>query len=50
MRVISFSVLALTLFAACGDTDRPLRDLQSAGGGPEAFAVIPQERLDIPAD
>ncbi|WP_341367470.1 DUF3035 domain-containing protein [Yoonia sp. BS5-3] len=45
---VTFS-LALFLVAACGDTDRPLRDLQAAGGGPDEFAVIPQEPLEIPA-
>ena len=49
MRAITLSVLVLLVVAACGDTDRPLRDLQSAGGGPDEFAVIPQEPLEIPA-
>lgn len=49
MRAITFSVLALSLAAACGNTDRPLHDLQAAGGGPDAFAVIPVGPLEIPA-
>lgn len=48
MRAITFSVLALILMAACGDTDRPLRDLKSSGGGPDEFAVIPVGALEIP--
>lgn len=48
MRKFTISVLALTLIAACGNTDRPLRDLQAAGGGPDAFAVIPVGPLEIP--
>lgn len=50
MRGIVKTVVALLFVAACGNTDRPLRDLQSAGGGPDEFAVIPQEPLVIPAD
>ncbi len=49
MRGPVISVLALVFVTACGDTDRPLRDLQSAGGGPDEFAVIPQEPLEIPS-
>ncbi|EBA11277.1 DUF3035 domain-containing protein [Roseobacter sp. CCS2] len=48
MRALSFSVLALILVTACGNTDRPLRDLRSAGGGPDEFAVIPLGPLEIP--
>lgn len=49
MRALTFSVLALMLVTACGNTDRPLRDLRSAGGGPDEFAVIPLEPLEVPA-
>lgn len=49
MRALTFSVLALILVAACGNTDRPLRDLRSASGGPDEFAVIPFEPLELPA-
>ncbi len=48
MRALTFSVLALILVSACANTDRPLRDLRSAGGGPDEFAVIPAEPLEIP--
>ena len=48
MRALSFSVLALILVTACGNTDRPLRDLRSAGGGPDEFKVIPLGPLEIP--
>ena len=48
MRAISLSVLALALLTACANTDRPLRELRSAGGGPDEFAVIPQRPLVIP--
>lgn len=48
MRALSFSVLALILVTACGNTDRPLRDLRSASGGPDEFAVIPFDPLEIP--
>ena len=48
MRALTFSVLALILATACGNTDRPLRDLRSAGGGPDEFAVIPADPLQIP--
>lgn len=50
MRGPVISVLALVLVTACGNTDRPLRDLQAAGGGPDEFAVIPQQELEIPAE
>jgi hypothetical protein len=48
MRRLTFSVLALSLFAACGNTGRPLRDLRSSSGGPDEFAVIPVGPLEIP--
>lgn len=48
MRALSFSVLALFLLAACGSTERPLRDLPAAGGGPDEFSVIPAGPLEIP--
>ncbi len=48
MRAFTFSVLALTLVSACGNTDRSLRDLRSSGGGPDEFAVIPVGPLEIP--
>lgn len=48
MRAISFSVLALFLITACGNTDRPLRDLRSGSGGPDEFAVIPFDPLETP--
>ncbi|WP_083480148.1 DUF3035 domain-containing protein [Loktanella sp. 5RATIMAR09] len=48
MRALSFSVLALILVTACGNTERPLRDLNSASGGPDEFAVIPFDPLQIP--
>ena len=48
MRALTFSVLALVLVSACANTDRPLRDLRSAGGGPDEFAVIPAEPLEFP--
>jgi len=48
MRALSISVLALVLLSACGSTERPLRDLRAAGGGPDEFAVIPAAPLVIP--
>ncbi|MEL6838216.1 MAG: DUF3035 domain-containing protein [Pseudomonadota bacterium] len=48
MRAIILTVLGFVVVAACGNTDRPLRDLPAAGGGPDEFAVIPQEPLVIP--
>lgn len=48
MRALTFLVLALSLMAACGNTDRPLRDLRSSSGGPDEFAVIPVGPLEIP--
>lgn len=48
MRALSLSVLALILITACGNTERPLRDLPAAGGGPDEFAVIPSDPLVIP--
>lgn len=48
MRVIISSVLVLTLLAACGDTDRPLRGMSASGNGPDEFAVIPVGPLQIP--
>lgn len=48
MRAIIFFVLAATLMTACANTDRNLRDLRAAGGGPDEFAVIPQRPLVLP--
>ena len=48
MRALSFSVLALILVAACTNSDRSLHNLQSAGGGPDEFAVIPADPLELP--
>lgn len=50
MRAIIFTFLSLTVLAACGNPDRPLRDLRAAGNGPDEFAVIPQEPLIIPPE
>ncbi|MBE0413673.1 MAG: DUF3035 domain-containing protein [Yoonia sp.] len=40
--------VALALLAACGNTDRPLRDMRAAGGGPDEFSAIPVAPLVIP--
>lgn len=48
MRAMTFTVLAVILMAACGSSDRSLRDLRSASGGPDEFAVIPVGPLEIP--
>ncbi|MEO1641013.1 MAG: DUF3035 domain-containing protein [Pseudomonadota bacterium] len=50
MRLPILPVLLCTALVACGNTDRPLRDLQSAGGGPDEFQVIPVGALEIPED
>jgi len=50
MRALTFSVLALFVLTACGNTDRPLRALQPAGGGPDEFAVILANPLVVPND
>ncbi|MDX8349953.1 DUF3035 domain-containing protein [Cognatiyoonia sp. IB215446] len=50
MRAIVFTLLSVMLLAACGNPDRPLRDLRAAGNGPDEFAVIPQEPLIIPPE
>ncbi|MFQ1702844.1 DUF3035 domain-containing protein [Loktanella agnita] len=49
MRSITFLILAVTLMTACGDTDRPLRDMRASGGGPDEFQVIPVRPLEMPA-
>lgn len=41
--------LMLTL-AACAGGDRGLRDLRSAGGGPDEFRVMPMGALILPSD
>lgn len=46
MRAITLSVLVL--LTACGNTDRPLRDMRAAGGGPDEFQVIPVGPLTTP--
>ncbi len=48
MRAIILSILAVVLMSACANTDRSLRDLRAAGGGPDEFAVIPQRPLTLP--
>ena len=48
MRAMILSVLALATFAACGNTDRPLRDLRTSDGGPDEFSVIPAQPLALP--
>lgn len=50
MRAMIISALLLALSAACGDTERPLRDMRAAGGGPDEFAVIPVAPLEIPSE
>lgn len=49
MRAAIFPVLALVLLTACGDTERPLRDMRASGGGPDEFQVIPVRPLEMPA-
>lgn len=49
MRAKIICGVALVLLAACGGTDRPLRDMRAAGGGPDAFSVVPVGPLEIPA-
>jgi hypothetical protein len=48
MRAIVLSVLALVTLAACGNTDRPLRDMRTSDGGPDEFSVIPAQPLALP--
>lgn len=48
MRAMIFSVLALVTLAACGNTDRPLRDMRTSDGGPDEFSVIPAQPLALP--
>lgn len=50
MRATMIYGLALAVLAACGDTDRPLRDMSAAGGGPDEFAVVPLKPLEIPSE
>ncbi|WP_439153786.1 DUF3035 domain-containing protein [Yoonia sp.] len=50
MRAMITSALLLVFLAACGDTDRPLRDMRAAGSGPDEFAVIPLAPLEIPSE
>ena len=49
MRAILFSVLTFATLAACGNTDRPLREMGVSDGGPDEFLVIPLNPLDVPA-
>ena len=49
MRGITLTCIVAALLGGCANTDRPLRDLRAAGGGPDEFAVIPQNPLVIPA-
>lgn len=48
MRAMIIPALMLVLLAACGNTERPLRDMRASGGGPDEFAVIPVRPLEIP--
>ncbi len=45
----ALSLTALLALTACGG-DRGLRDLRSAGDGPDEFSVSPVRPLEIPAD
>jgi hypothetical protein len=49
MRAKIICGVALALLVACGDTERPLRDMRAAGGGPDEFAIMPVGPLEIPA-
>ena len=49
MRAIILSVLTLVTLAACGNTERPLRDTRTSDGGPDEFSVIPSRPLELPA-
>ncbi|MEJ6404730.1 DUF3035 domain-containing protein [Yoonia sp. 2307UL14-13] len=48
MRARLIAIIALFAVTACTNTDRPLRELRAAGNGPDEFAVIPQNPLQIP--
>lgn len=48
MRARLMTILALFALTACANTDRPLRELRAAGNGPDEFAVIPLNPLQIP--
>jgi len=48
MRAMIFSVLAMVLLAACGNTDRPLRDMRTTDGGPDEFSINPAAPLELP--
>ena len=49
MRAKIICGVALALLVACGDTERPLRDMSASGGGPDEFAIMPVGPLEIPA-
>jgi hypothetical protein len=46
------TILALTLLSltACAGLDRPLRDLDDVGNGPDEFSVTPGLPLELPSD
>ena len=48
MRAILFSVLILASLAACGNPDKPLRNLDTTDGGPDEFSVVPSRALEMP--
>ncbi|RBW46203.1 DUF3035 domain-containing protein [Loktanella sp. D2R18] len=48
MRAMILSVLALVTLAACGNTERSLRDMRTTDGGPDEFSVIPAQPLALP--
>lgn len=41
--------LAILMLSACGGGDPDLMRLRSSGDGPDAFSVVPQQPLEMPA-
>lgn len=50
--VLALAVVAMLTLAACGsgDSDPRLMNLQSAGDGPDEFAILPAKSLQMPDD
>ena len=48
MRTTILAIIAAAALTACTSSERPLHNLEGAGGGPDDFSVLPVAPLEIP--